>query len=95
LLVHESFDPVVIHTLRKMADEHRSIAEMVRAILPGRPSTAEGTFEVVRYFREAFALTLPQAKPIADWLVHGGGEQSDLHDLVWPYIESNQASWDV
>ncbi len=90
-------DPTVIHKLRIMAGEHRFIAEMVRAILPERTPNIEGTFEVVRLFRAAFDLTLPEAKPIADWLVYGGGEQpdSDLHQLVWPSIESNRAFWEL
>ena len=89
-------DPQVIHRIRETAGKQCTVAEVVRAILLGRNSDISGTFEIVRYFREAFRLTLPQAKPIADWLVYGSNEQSDseLHNLVWPYIEANREVWE-
>ena len=88
-------DSRVIRLLRDMAAERRTVSEMVRALGPGHAAVALSPVDVVRSFREAFGLTLPQAKPVADWLAYGGGDQADsvLHNLVWPYIECNRSSW--
>jgi len=88
-------NPDVIHLLRDMAAQRRSVTEMVRSVGARFAAPALSPVDVVRAFREAFGLTLAQAKPIADWLAYGGDDQSEtaLHDLIWPYIESNQDSW--
>jgi hypothetical protein len=90
------FDPSLIHMLRAMAGDHCSVAEMARAILPKMSSGGGNAIEVLRYFREAFCLTLAQAKPVADWIVYNRTESSDseLHKLVWPCIESLRAFWE-
>ena len=91
----QEFDPQVIFQLRAMAGEHRPIGEMVRTILSMRDFTLSGPIEVLRYFREAFGLTLPQAKPVADWLAYSGSEatDADLNSLVWPFIKCNRDTW--
>ena len=85
----EQLDPQVVCLLKKMANEHYVLADMVRAILSRTSSTGGNPIEVLRYFREAFGLTLAQVKPIADWLAYERNESSDseLHTLVWPCIE--------
>jgi hypothetical protein len=91
----DDYDPKVIEMLHKMANEHRSVADMVRAVLPGRAPAIQGTFEIVRYFAKAFCLTVGEAKPIADWLVCSGADHptSDLDQLVWPRIEAKRTAW--
>jgi hypothetical protein len=93
----QELDPQVIHQLRVMAGERRAIGEMVRKILSMRDFTVSGPIDVLRYFREAFGLTLPQAKPVADWLAYGGSEapDADLNSLVWPFIKCNRDSWSM
>ena len=92
----QDLDPQIIRQLREMALEHRSISDMVRKILTMRDFSISGPIEVLRHFREAFGLSLPQGKPIADWLAYGGGEsaEADLQTLVWPQIESHRCSWE-
>jgi hypothetical protein len=93
----QQLDQELIRLLRTMAADNRSVPDMVRAIR-SRPdgSPALNAFNVLHYFREAFGLTLPQAKPIADWVAYGGSgsDDSELHRLVWPYIEGGRGSWE-
>ena len=85
----------VIHLLWKMAGERRSIVEMVRTFLPCLAAGGPRSFEALRSFRVSFGLTVLQAKPIADWVAHGDKPvDSDLHMLVWPYIELNREYWE-
>jgi len=88
-------DPQRIQSLKTMAAEGRSIAEMVNSARSANGSSVLHAVEVLSYFREAFGLTLAQVKPIADWLAYGGGEaaESALHDLVWPGIEWRREYW--
>ncbi len=92
----EPFDPQVIDRLREMAAKRSPVADMVRAVRPGRDSTSRNAVEVLRYFRAAFDLTLAHVKPIADWVAYGEDEsdEEELHRLVWPCIEAGRGSWE-
>lgn len=89
--------PQVIQLLRKMAGEGCSVTDMVSVILREYPPARPSSLELTRSFRDAFGLTLAQAKPIADYVAYGEVEpaESNLHALVWDYIEANRALWDV
>ena len=92
----KTFDPDLIPMLRKMAVENRSVAEMVHAIHEDLSSKSGRAIEVLRYFRGAFYLTLSQANLVADWIVYerNGSSDSQLHELVSPFIESQRTSWE-
>ena len=77
----------LVAVLRQMATERCSVADMVRAILPGRHPV-----DVYLHFREAFGLSFGEAKPITDWLAYGGSD-ADLNDVVWPRIELHRPAW--
>ena len=92
-----NLDPELIQLLRQLASERRLVAAMLRTALATEISTTLTPIDVVRYFREAFGLTLAQAKPIADWFAYGGGEMADavLQELMGPRIESTRGSWET
>jgi len=92
----KQLDARLIRLLRQMATKRCFVADMVRAIRPDVASTVTDPVEVLRYFRDAFELTLAQVKPIADWLAYGGGEldEAELHNLVWPCIAGRRDSWE-
>ena len=83
----DDIDPEVVSLLRRMAGERRSVAEMARAILPGRHPAA-----VFHHFQAAFGLTFPEARFLLDWLT-GGGSDDELQDVMEPRIEAHRQSW--
>lgn len=81
-------DYEIVQLLRQLAHERRPVADVLRVVETGR--TALG---VVKHFREAFGLSLEEAKPIGGWLWYGRSD-SWIHDHIWPAIDAHREHWD-
>jgi hypothetical protein len=92
----EQLDQAVIGTLRGMARQGRSPAEMVREV-KRRLGTGTHILTLLSYFRHAFHLTLAEAKPIA---ALSRNEQRDVEDepqldeLLSPAILNHRPDWE-
>jgi hypothetical protein len=77
----------IVQLLVQLAHEKRPVADMIRAVQPGRHPV-----EVTYHFRAAFGLNLLETKPIVLWLRHGLAD-SWIHDAMWPEIDAHRSFW--
>lgn len=86
----------VITELRAKARKGDRPSQILRELVLASPSQPH-KLDLIRDVREAFCLTLQQAKPIAGWDVDGRGELSDqqLDDFLMPEILKNQVQWEI
>jgi hypothetical protein len=79
-----------------MARRGESVAQMVREIRDRVAPAKLELLELMKYFKEAFHLSIGQVKPICGWYPDGWKECSDVHlnDYLWPEIVANQDKWD-
>lgn len=88
--------PSEIQSLRDMARRGESAAAMVRH-LKGRLGSGAHVPDLIRCFRDAFCLTLAEAKPVAALTRTTGREivdEDQLNRLVMPEIERHRGDWD-
>jgi hypothetical protein len=87
----------VVQLLRRMALEEAPIVEMIRAVLreTGRaPEISE--LYMIRAFREAFALSLEDALPVAASPIFPDSSrwtEAMVQGHVWPKVLKNKAQW--
>src|ERR1700676_765239 len=92
----EQLDQAVIGTLRGMARQGRSPSEMVRE-LKRRLGMQTHILTLLSYFRQAFHLTLADAKPIAALSRNEQREVEDeplLDELLSPAILNHRTDWE-
>ncbi len=92
----EQCDPLVIGRLRVMAREGRSPSEMVQE-LKRRLGMETHILTLLTYFKQAFALTLSEAKPLAALSRNAHREIEDdslLNDLLLPAIHTHRSEWE-
>ena len=92
----QQLDQAVIGTLRSMARQGRSPSAMVRE-LKRRLGMKTHVVSLLNYFREAFCLTLADAKPIAALTRNEQREIEDetlLDKLLLPAILNHRMDWD-
>lgn len=95
-----SSDPTMIETLRAMARAGRLPSEMFDAI-KGQFGTACHILDIIRYFRQAFGLTLAEAKPLASLSGYPGDTGREIVDvplldnLLQPAVTAHRAEWDA
>jgi len=92
----ESIDPAVVQRLRAMAQEGRTVPELLREITNQLSSSSLHPLLLAKYMREAFGLSLLEVKPIGGWSLGGCGELSDdqLDELLMPGILANRDWWE-
>ncbi len=92
----DELNPAVVHRLRDMARHGASVPQMLREILRSLAPERPHAVTVIKYIRDAFRLSLAQAKPIAGWFRDGTGDLQDaqLDELVMPEILKNRQKWD-
>jgi hypothetical protein len=90
------FDPAVVKRLREMALRSDSVSQMLRAIVSQLAPESAATIVLIKHMREAFGLSLKQAKPIAGWAADGTGhlQDSQVDRLIMPAIWKNWLTWD-
>ena len=68
------------------------LRELLQVSAPGEAHK----LDLIKDLREAFCLTLQQAKPVAGWTADGHGELSDkqLDDFLMPEILKNRPNWE-
>jgi hypothetical protein len=90
-------DRAIVTTLRSMARAGQTPTELVGE-LRRHLGPAAHIVDVLAYFREAFKLSLAEAKPIAglfrDDLRGVVGDEQLLDELVTPAIQSHRLEWD-
>ena len=92
----EQLDQAVIGTLRGMARQGRSPSEMVRELKRSLAVEAH-IVTLLSYFRQAFHLTLAEAKPIAALSRNEQREIEDeplLDELLSPAILNRRSDWE-
>jgi hypothetical protein len=96
--VSGEIDKTLVEALRAMARDGRMPSEMFVAI-KGRFGPSCHILDIIRYFREAFRLTLAEAKPLAgvsDYRGDTGREIVDvplLDSLLLPAIHGRAPEW--
>ena len=92
----ERLDQEVIGNLRSMARQGQSLSEMFRE-LKRCLGTEAHIVTLLNYFRQAFCLTLADAKPIAALSRNDHRKVVDevlLDDLLLPVILKRRPNWD-
>jgi hypothetical protein len=93
----EKCDRAMVNTLRSMARAGRTPMELVGE-LRRHLGAATHILELLAYFREAFKLSLAEAKPIARLFRDDPrgvvGDEHLLDELVTPAIQSHRLEWD-
>jgi hypothetical protein len=92
----EDIDPTIVQRLRSLAQEGRTVPELLRDI-PTKLSPAKvHTLLLAKYMREAFGLSLLDVKPIGGWAFGGTGELSDarLNELMLPAVNAKRPWWE-
>jgi hypothetical protein len=93
----EPLNQSVLSDLRDMARRGSHVPPMLRVILERSAPAQPHTVTLIKYLRQAFALTLRQASPVGGWMPDNSGELNDaqLNDLLLPEIMNNRSKWDV
>jgi len=92
----EQIDEAVVSALRGMARQGRSPSEMVRE-LKRRLGMETHVLTLLSYFRQAFHLSLAEAKPIAALSRNESREVEDatlLDELLSPAISNRRSDWE-
>ena len=89
-------DPKIVLRLRTLAQEGRTVPELLRDIPTRLNLTKIHVLLLLKYMQEAFDLSLLEVKPIGGWSLEGDGELSDdrLNELIMPAIDANRANWE-
>ncbi len=92
----EFIEPTIIQRLRILAQEGRTVPELLRDIATKLSVAKIPTLLLAKYLREAFGLSLLEVKPTGGWTLAGTGELSDerLNDLIMPAIKANRYWWE-
>ncbi len=90
------FHEKMITNLRNMARRGNPPSQMLRAVVNFFNTKEPHKLDIIKHMREAFCLTLQQAKPIAGWSADGRGQLSDsqLDDFLMPEILKNRNEWE-
>jgi hypothetical protein len=89
-------DPNNIRHLREMARRGATAATMFRE-LKGRLGSGAHILDILDCFRDAFCLTLSEAKPVGALSRSANRDITDeelLNTLVMPHIERHRRDWD-
>jgi len=89
-------NPDIIHRLRTMAREGATVPQMLRDLIRNLGQDAPHVLTLAKFFREAFALTLLDVKPLGGWSADGKGEFSDsqVNEFILPEIRRHRHEWD-
>lgn len=93
----DQLDPTLLASLRSMARQGRSPSEMLRTL---KRSLGEEThiLTLLKYFRQAFDLTLAEVKPIAALSRQKPREVEDealLNELLLPAIRKHRTDEEI
>jgi hypothetical protein len=93
----EPLNQALIRDLRGMARKGATAPQMLRTILERAAPEQPQAVVLIKYLREAFALTLRQASPVGGWMPDNSGELSDaqLNDLLLSEILNKRSTWDI
>lgn len=89
-------DQSLINQMRDMARRGKSVTAMFHEVQS--KSADSHILDILAYFRNAFCLSLKEAKPICALSRSEGRSISDeslLEELVMPEIEKHRQDWDV
>jgi hypothetical protein len=92
----EQLDQAVLGNLRNMARQGRSPSQMLRE-LKRHLGADTHIVTLLDYFRQAFCLTLAEAKPLAALTRNEQREvenEADLDELLLPAIVKHQSDWE-
>lgn len=86
----------MLNAVREMARKGNRPSQILREIIHWFSPGQLHKLDLIRDMREAFALTLQQAKPIAGWSADGRGELTDnqLDDFLTIEILKNRSDWE-
>jgi hypothetical protein len=90
-----TLNPAILSELVSLARNGATPAQIMHRLVDRLPPADRHTVDLIRYMRQAFGLSLAQAKPIAGWAPNGTGELKDsrLNELLMPDIQANQGRW--
>jgi hypothetical protein len=90
-----NIDPAIVSELVSLARDGATAAQIMHTLVQRLPAADQHTMDLIKYMREAFGLSLAQAKPIAGWAPNGTGELNDsrLNELLIPDILGNKGRW--
>jgi len=85
-----------LNDLREMARKGNRPSQMLREIIQLRSPQMPHKLDLIKDLRDAFCLSLQQAKPIAGWAADGSGGLTDnqLDDFLMPEILKNRNHWE-
>src|SRR5687768_14063456 len=88
--------PEIIDKLRLMASAGATVSQLLRETIRRMPSNQQGTLYLVKYFREAFHLSLRSVAPIGGWDESGKGEITDerIEELLRPEMQQTRELWE-
>ena len=92
----DQLDPQLIDSIRQMARDGAAVSQMLRVIIHQLGPRMPDKITLVRYMREAFALSLRQANSLFGWAPDETGELEDgqIDCLVGRGIQENRNQWD-